>query len=204
MSNDVKCERIFLYEQKIAFCRGCRLCFDKGEQECPMKDDLLPILEKIQKSDALIIGSPVYVEDVSGSIKNWIDRMAFNSHRPVFSGKPALIFTTSGVGSSSHAIRTMKTALNTWGFNVVGQLKFEGKNKKKNAEVGIEKACQKFHRAICNQDNFKPAFNSLLFFKVQQSYWQKQKEETFDVLFWQKKVGQMRIAIIILKLIIVG
>jgi multimeric flavodoxin WrbA len=36
----------------------------------------------MMRAEAYVFASPVYVEDINGVMKNWIDRMAFNSHRP--------------------------------------------------------------------------------------------------------------------------
>ena len=41
-------EKIQLGHLDLKICRGCRACFDKGEDKCPMKDNLLAIREKIQ------------------------------------------------------------------------------------------------------------------------------------------------------------
>ncbi|MDP4090618.1 MAG: flavodoxin family protein, partial [Bacillota bacterium] len=84
-------ERIQIGHSDIRTCLGCRACFDKGEEMCPLKDDLLAIRDKICQADGILAASPVYVEDVNGIMKNWIDRMAFNCHRPAFAGKAAYI-----------------------------------------------------------------------------------------------------------------
>ena len=112
-------ELIHLGHLNIEMCRGCRVCFNQGEAKCPLQDDLLVIKAKILAADALILASPVYVEDVNGIIKNWIDRMAHVCHRPEFAGKYAYALTTSGVGSTNHALRTLNTALRTWGFYII-------------------------------------------------------------------------------------
>jgi len=112
-------ETVFLGHQNILTCKGCRICFDKGERNYPLNDDLLLIKERIDSADFVILASPVYVEDVNGIMKNWIDRMAFVCHRPEFFGKSAYILSTSGVGSTKHSLMTMNTALRTWGFHIV-------------------------------------------------------------------------------------
>jgi hypothetical protein len=55
-----------LAEMDIRTCRGCRICFDKGEESCPLKDDLLAIRRRIEAAELLVLGSPVYVEDGNG------------------------------------------------------------------------------------------------------------------------------------------
>lgn len=71
---------------RIQTCLGCRLCFDRDEHACPHKHDVGTIHEMLRAADLLVFAFPVYVEDVSGLVKNWIDRMAFLCHRPALHG----------------------------------------------------------------------------------------------------------------------
>ena len=63
-------EYIHLTDYTVKTCRGCRVCFDRGEENCPLKDDLLAIHTKLEWADIVIFGSPVYVEDVNGDRKS--------------------------------------------------------------------------------------------------------------------------------------
>lgn len=100
-SNEFTCKTISLSEMSVAPCRGCRVCFNNSEALCPHKDDVFSIKSSMDEADIIIIGSPVYVEDVTGLTKNWIDRMAYSCHRPFLYGKLVHIFTTSGAGAST-------------------------------------------------------------------------------------------------------
>lgn len=157
-------EKVSLGGLDIQTCRGCRVCFDKGEAKCPLKDDLLTIRDKILQTDGMIVASPVYVEDVNGIMKNWIDRMAFICHRPVFAGKTAIVVTTSGIGSSNHALKTISTALHTWGVHVAAQSKFRTGALMKSDEIDIlyhdkiKKVAAKFFDAIINNETANPSF----------------------------------------------
>ena len=117
-------ESVLLGGQNILRCIGCRACFDKGEAFCPLKDDLAGLNARLLKADAVIFASPVYVEDVSGAMKTFIDRMAFHCHRPAYAGKPAVVIATSGSGASGHTLRTMRVALMAWGFRVASGRQF--------------------------------------------------------------------------------
>lgn len=191
----VQLEQIHLGNSDIKFCRGCRICFDKGEDLCPLKDELLNIRDKISEADGVILASPVYVEDINGIMKNWIDRMAFNCHRPAFAGKAAVIVTTSGVGSTNHALKTMNSALYTWGFHVSAQSKFRTgsfiEDEQINSHYGnkIKVIANKLFNTINNRKAEAPSFYSLMVFKVQQKYWQNTKEEqdTFNYFYWKNK-----------------
>jgi multimeric flavodoxin WrbA len=188
-------ETIFLGHADIQLCRGCRLCFDKGEEMCPLKDELLFIRDKIQQADGIILASPIYVDDINGIMKNWIDRMAFNCHRPAFAGKKAIVLATSGSYTSKHALNTLNTALNTWGFKIVGKNKFCTGDIMSIEEIKnlyshkIKNAADRLFYAINKGNCVIASFYSLLAFRIQQKHWQKNMKTrtSFDYLFWEGK-----------------
>lgn len=195
--NNIKAEfeHISLGNLNIKFCRGCRVCFDKGEVLCPLKDEILNVRDKIMEADGIILASPVYVEDVNGIMKNWIDRMAFNNHRPAFAGKSAVILTTSGIGSSNHALKTMKSALTAWGFSISAEGKFRAGGLMDTEKIQfrhgskISFIADKLFNDVYNGKAMNPSFISLLYFKVQQKYWQKStgRNGTLDYAYWKDK-----------------
>jgi multimeric flavodoxin WrbA len=56
-------------------CTACMAC-DK-EETCPIKDDLLPVYEKMKASDAIILTTPVYYGSATANIKALMDRTGF-------------------------------------------------------------------------------------------------------------------------------
>jgi len=187
-------ENINLGHQEIQLCRGCRVCFDIGENKCPLKDDLLNIRAKMRAADGIIFASPVYVNDVNGITKNWIDRLAFISHRPEFAGKSAYLITTVGIGPTSHALKTMKMALSTWGYQIAGQASFKmgARMKKVDAETQFQgqtdRVAEQFFRAVRMQEAAKPSFISLMTFHIQQGYWQRRPDDkSIDHTYWKNQ-----------------
>lgn len=183
-------ETLYLAHMQLRPCRGCRVCFDQGEMQCPLKDDLLAIKDRLLEADCLILASPVYVEDINGVMKTWIDRMAYVCHRPAFAGKYAYALTTSGVGSTSHALRTMNAALRMWGYHVIGQSGFTtGANMPPEEMHGhyIDKTrmiAQEIYQSMRQGKAFKPSFLSLMTFKIQQKYWHKTASGSIDYDYW--------------------
>jgi len=96
-------ESLYIGSCNIKPCRGCRVCFDQGEEACPLRDDITLIRTKMDAANVLLVASPVYVNDVSGLIKNWMDRLAYLCHRPAMGGKCAYAIATVGGGSFCHA-----------------------------------------------------------------------------------------------------
>ena len=181
-------ETLDLGHLNIQMCRGCRICFDRGEDHCPLKDDLLAIKAKMKEANAVIVASPVYVDDVSGITKNWIDRLAYVCHRPEFFGKPAYLLATTGVTSTSHTLRTMN-ALMYWGFHIIGRAGFKTGALSKRDEINtrygvkIEQIAQTIFQAVHQEP--VPSFLSLMVFKIQQIGWQKQNPNSIDYQYWK-------------------
>jgi multimeric flavodoxin WrbA len=64
---DVECEIVPLGDYRIEMCRGRKLCFEKGEEFCPLKDDRDALIGKIMASDGVVFASPNYSFQVSRS-----------------------------------------------------------------------------------------------------------------------------------------
>lgn len=92
----VECEIVRLADYHLETCRGCKLCFDKGEARCPLADDRDLLLGKIDASDGIVLASPNYSFQVSGLMKLFLDRFGFLFHRPRFFGKTFTSIVTQG------------------------------------------------------------------------------------------------------------
>ncbi len=64
---------ISLADREINYCTSCDAC-KKNPHKCMQEDDVEGILEEIESSDAIIIGSPTYFASVSGKLKSLFDR----------------------------------------------------------------------------------------------------------------------------------
>ena len=73
---EAEVEKIYLYESNIKNCTGCLACTAfRGGQECPLKDDMAGILQRMIKADMLIFGSPNHVHSMSAALTNLFCRM---------------------------------------------------------------------------------------------------------------------------------
>ena len=66
-------ETVFLRDRKISYCLACYHC-KNNNGVCIIKDDMGDILDKINKSDAIVMASPVYFYSVDAQMKALIDR----------------------------------------------------------------------------------------------------------------------------------
>jgi multimeric flavodoxin WrbA len=68
-------ENIFLVKKKIRPCRGCFTCWIKTPGICIFKDDMAELIKKFGESDIVVFATPVYVDNVTGIMKNFMDRL---------------------------------------------------------------------------------------------------------------------------------
>jgi multimeric flavodoxin WrbA len=116
---DVQTELVTLSDYRIGTCRGCRLCFDRGEENCPMKDDRDVLIGKIMASDGVVFASPNYSFQVSGMMKVFLDRLGYAFHRPRFFGKASTSIVTQGFFGGRKIVKYLDFAADCLGFNTV-------------------------------------------------------------------------------------
>ena len=127
-------ELVFLSDLTIGFCTGCLSCV-KNKGVCIKDDDMKGLLEKMIESRAIVLGSPNYYYDVSGLVKNMIDRsisssylgigeytgMEWHGWRPFFDKVGGVIICQAAFGAEK-AIETFKCFGEYSGLNIMGEV----------------------------------------------------------------------------------
>ena len=130
-------ELIRLSEKKIEHCNGCGYCGDA--RTCNIEDDYNPVAEKVVGADAVILGSPAYFNNVSGLMKDFIDRFDPYWQHPKMKGKP-LVLVSVGAETYENSVKYCEFALEQ--FALVLQARVIGKITARASEpnsVGEEK-----------------------------------------------------------------
>jgi len=71
-------EYVKLKDMQINSCTGCYTCWTKSPGECIFKDDMTDLRLKFRKADLIIFASPLYIFNVTGIMKNFLDRILPN------------------------------------------------------------------------------------------------------------------------------
>ena len=71
--NNVEVKKYYLNDMNIKGCQGCLYC--RKVPTCAFKDDMIDIYEDIKSAEYIIIGSPVYICQVSAQTKLLLDRL---------------------------------------------------------------------------------------------------------------------------------
>ena len=82
-------------------CKGCLACVESGK--CAVNDDMQKIYRELKEADTIVLGSPVYMGQMSGQAKIFTDRL-FAQITPRFSprfkeenaGKKLILVFTQG------------------------------------------------------------------------------------------------------------
>lgn len=111
-------ELLLLRKMDIKICTGCLKCEDR-KGACSLKDDMQDTYPKLLEADAIVLGTPVYFDMLSGLMKNFIDRTC-----PLWTkmqGKPSvgLAVAEDGIGQ---AIRNLKAYAKICQFDWVGSV----------------------------------------------------------------------------------
>lgn len=73
----IKCEEDILYslqDLNVKNCLGCNACARNIDNSCVLNDDMNKIYEAIDRCDKIIIMSPIYMNQITGILKNVFDR----------------------------------------------------------------------------------------------------------------------------------
>ncbi|MDP3059066.1 MAG: flavodoxin family protein [bacterium] len=121
-------KKIYLPELHIKPCTGCLHC--KSNEVCIIDDDHAHILSEMFGYTAIIIGSPVYMGQVTGQTKLFLDRL-YSLRRADRSLKKdgahirGAVIATCGSPSSEHpqpSVATMKILFRFLNSNLVHEL----------------------------------------------------------------------------------
>jgi len=192
--SSIRFEYLHLRESNLKGCLGCYRCLADGEENCPLKDDQSKIEEAMQKADAVIFATPVYVMNVSWMFKNFLDRFAYICHRPRFHRKKALVLSSTGALGTGIVNTICKYTVATWGFEVVGSLgaitspyiSDEDMIKQwEKIEKNTEKTAERFLKALNNKKMLKAGFFKLFAFQLQKASFGSADRLKADYNYWK-------------------
>jgi multimeric flavodoxin WrbA len=63
-----------LKDLNISYCRACLTCMHKTPGQCAQRDDMDRIYPFLRESDLLVVGTPVYTDNMSAQMKTVMDR----------------------------------------------------------------------------------------------------------------------------------
>jgi multimeric flavodoxin WrbA len=190
---NVEYEIVPLTEYNLGICKGCKLCLDKGEELCVLKDDRNILLEKMKNSDGVIFASPNYSFHVSALMKQFLDRLGFIFHRPQFFGKTCTSVVAQGVYGGNKIVKYFNFIGKALGFNVVNGIcvtNLEPVSEKALAknEQKIEKLAKRFYKQLIKNEFPQPSLFDLFIFRMSRTSMKMKLDENFrDFSYYTEK-----------------
>jgi len=111
-------EMIDLVDYRITPCTACDACSLNGI--CVNDDDVPSLLIRMQEADGIIFGSPVYIDNITGQMKVFIDRLADAIHYQALAGKIGCSVATTYESGGDDVVEYLNHVLNYLGIISVG------------------------------------------------------------------------------------
>lgn len=180
----------YICDYEVKECIGCCNCFKYGN--CVIDDDIKIIKDNIKECDIFIISAPVYLNQITGTLKKVLDRIAYWSHLMPLIGKRGIILVNSSFSGTKESKEYLEMVLSYFGVSVDYTYMHIGKvdQKEKNFynEKEIEFYAHKFFeydfkidenvRKIF--DNYHQIYNQIInscqdkgFYNNELTYWKK-------------------------------
>ena len=102
-AENVQSEIFWIGNQPLRGCIGCFQCRAEGANGCVFADDVYNnLVEKLQQTDGIIVGAPVYYAGPPGQLCCLLDRVCFSAAR-YLKHKPAACVVNCRRGGASSA-----------------------------------------------------------------------------------------------------
>lgn len=76
----IQTECVHIGSKPLQGCTACVKCKDNRDKKCVLPDDgINGFIEKMEKADGILLGSPVYFSNVTAQMKAFIDRVGYVS-----------------------------------------------------------------------------------------------------------------------------
>jgi multimeric flavodoxin WrbA len=168
---DVECEIVALSGYRLETCKGCQVCFVKGEEFCPLKDDRDALIEKMMESDGVVFASPNYSFQVSSLMKIFLDRLGFAFHRPRFFGKTFTSIVAQGIYGGDKIVKYLDFVGNALGFNTVKGSFFTAldpmtEKERQKRDRALARQSKRFYERLVKSDHPAPMLLKLMAFRM--------------------------------------
>jgi multimeric flavodoxin WrbA len=110
-------ELVHLYDLTFKGCISCFACKTRGGKSygrCAVKDELQPILKKIEAADALILGSPIYFGIVTGEMRSFMERLLFPYF--TYTDPPQSLFPKKIPTGFIYTMNITEELMKEWGY----------------------------------------------------------------------------------------
>jgi len=103
-------EMIDLCDLRVTPCTACEGCSFSGI--CVFDDDVPLIIERMKEADGIVFASPVYIDNITGQMKVFFDRLADAIHYQILAGKYGCSVATTHTSGGDEIVAYQNHVLN--------------------------------------------------------------------------------------------
>jgi multimeric flavodoxin WrbA len=111
-------EMIDLADLRVTPCTACEGCMLTGT--CVYDDDVPALVTRMKEVDGIVFASPVYIDNVTGQMKLFFDRLADAIHYQMLTGKYGCAVVTTYDSGGDEVVAYLNHVLNYLGVISVG------------------------------------------------------------------------------------
>jgi Multimeric flavodoxin WrbA len=168
---DVQCEMVYLSDFVVDACKGCKACFERGEEFCPLHDDRDELIRKMLDADGLVFATPNYSFQVSGRMKCFLDRLGYVFHRPCFHGKVFTCIVAQGIFGGGNVVKYLQFVGRGLGCKVikgtcVTALEPMSEKERVRAHRVLDAQSKRFHEQLFTPGAAVPSLFQLMGFRM--------------------------------------
>ena len=117
-------EFVKLTDLNFSGCKGCvQLC--ARPQVCKLEDDAQPYYEKVKEADAVVIGTPVYMDTITSTVWAFIERFFGYRHVDIpIAGKP-FVTVVGGAMATDFAVEHLHKLLGAFEVNIIDTIEYQ-------------------------------------------------------------------------------
>ncbi|MDR0355499.1 MAG: flavodoxin family protein [Deltaproteobacteria bacterium] len=119
-STGAETKLIHLYDLDYKGCRSCFSCKTKENYlkgRCALKDELSSVLELLEDCTGAVMGSPIYLSDVTGALRSFLERYIFINLAYDFDA-PSVLKRGPAIGLI-YSMNVPETLIETMGYDVL-------------------------------------------------------------------------------------
>jgi multimeric flavodoxin WrbA len=163
---DIEHEIVTRSDYKLGVCQGCRICFDKAEAFCPLRDDRDVLMAKIDVSDGVIFATLIYTFHMSGIMKTFLDRFGLAVHRSRYFGKAFTSIVTQGFMSGGDITKNLVMVGQQLGFNILKSSCITGLIPYTEKDQTLAAHSKRFYATLTRPTDPVPSLFMLIGFKM--------------------------------------